>query len=221
MERRLQRERQEQLRQLVVACAKIYSSELSGKVFLYVCGEEYIEVAYQTKQFKHLTGVTSDLLAVPFYRKAKAEKITPEQVKCYSDSNFSTAKQKLSALSSLPEITRSRVFLLKDLKTRTVTYTLGLTNLKLTIGLTENRDCEGNLINSWYLPRTLRVRDSSIERSADAKPVDFIFRRDAADPLYDTVTYRAENTLPPDSVKPLLSEETVSGFREAEFAGMK
>lgn len=75
----------------------------------------------------------------------------------------------------LPSLTEELVCVVKDMQTLTLTYKIGVTNLDFTIGLTENIDFEGNKINDWFLPRTLRVRDKAIENSPSAEFVDFIF----------------------------------------------
>ena len=46
----------------------------------------------------------------------------------------------------------------------TITYNLSVTNLKFTLGLIENIDNTGNKINDFFLPMTLRVKDSSVEK---------------------------------------------------------
>lgn len=49
-------------------CAKTYKEKLLGKRFLVVFDNlNYIEVIFTKKQFKHLTGISSDLSAVAFY----------------------------------------------------------------------------------------------------------------------------------------------------------
>ena len=93
------------------------------------------------------------------------------------------------------------------MQTVTLTYKLGLTNVDFTIGLTENRDYAGNKINDWFLPRTLRVKDHSIENSTDAEFVDFIFSKDASVDKYDTINYSDESKTFPDEIIPLLSED--------------
>ena len=54
-------------------------------------------------------------------------------------------------------------------------YTLGVTNLKFTLGLVEDLDAEGNKKSNIFLPRTLRVKDKSIENSKNSYFIDFIF----------------------------------------------
>lgn len=59
----------------------------------------------------------------------------------------------------------------------TITYKLSITNLEFTLGLTENIDNTGNKINDLFLPMSLRVKESSVERSNDGDVIDFIFQK--------------------------------------------
>ena len=53
----------------ISAAARLYKKNLVGKHFLYVFGGRAIEVAYQAKGFRHLTGVDTGLDAMSFYKK--------------------------------------------------------------------------------------------------------------------------------------------------------
>lgn len=95
------------------------------------------------------------------------------------------------------------------MKTVTLTYKIGVTNLNFTIGLAENLDLKGNKINDWFLPRTLRVKDKAIETSADAEFIDFIFSKDASVGKYSAMTYADKNKKPPLCIKEFLSDDLV------------
>lgn len=56
----------------ISAAARLYKKNLVGKHFLYVFDGRAIEVAYQAKGFRHLTGVDTGLDAMSFYKKAVA-----------------------------------------------------------------------------------------------------------------------------------------------------
>lgn len=75
--------------------------------------------------------------------------------------------------------------------------------------LSENLDLEGNKINDWFLPRTLRVKDKAIESSADAEFIDFIFSKDASVDKYSTMTYADKDKKPPLVIKDFLSDDLV------------
>ena len=50
----------------ISAAARLYKKNLVGKHFLYVFDGRAIEVAYQAKGFRHLTGVDTGLDAMSF-----------------------------------------------------------------------------------------------------------------------------------------------------------
>lgn len=47
----------------ILQAAPVYAENMVGKVFLYVFENQYIEVTYRAKEFKHLTGVSTKLSA--------------------------------------------------------------------------------------------------------------------------------------------------------------
>ena len=53
----------------ISAAARLYKKNLVGKHFLYVFDGRAIEVAYQAKGFRHLTGVDTGLDAMSFYKE--------------------------------------------------------------------------------------------------------------------------------------------------------
>jgi len=57
-----------------------------------------------------------------------------------------------------------------------------------------------------FLPMSLRVEDSSIERSNDGDIVDFIFMKDASVAKYETVLVEDKHKVIPECVKHLISE---------------
>ena len=78
------------------------------------------------------------------------------------------------------------------------------------MGLTENIDVNGNKINDFFLPMSLRVEDSSVEKSKDGEIVDFIFSKDASIAKYDTLLVEDKNKMIPDNIKHLISEKLYS-----------
>ena len=199
-------DKKDHIRKQIIDASCVYRDNLAGRVFLYVTGEEYFEVVFQTDRFMHLTGVNSKLTAQEFYDKATDSELTTGQIYFDKEHPYHGAKKKLPCLMLLPALTNSLVCVVKDMKTLTLTYKLGVTNLDFTIGLTENVDFEGNKINDWFLPRTLRVKDKSIENSSSAEFVDFIFSKDASMDKYDTMAFSEGGQEIPETIKKLLSE---------------
>lgn len=168
------------IRQDLIESASVYSQNLAGKIFLYVYGDEFFEVSFPVNHFLHLTGVETYLSAKDFYRNAKKGKLTNSQFYFDERHPYANAKKKLPCLKRLPELTNDVVCILKDMQTVTIIYKLSVTNLEFTLGLTENIDANGNKINDFFLPMSLRVEDSSVEKSYDGEIVDFIFSKDAS-----------------------------------------
>lgn len=202
--------KKEYIRKQIIAASRVYQNDLAGKVFLYVFGENYFEVVFQTDRFMHLTGVNSGLTARDFYKKAKKSQLTTEQFYFDQRHPYTGARKKLTCLPLLPALTNRLVCVVKELRTVTLVYKLGVTNLDFTIGLTENLDPLGNKLNDWFLPRTLRVKDKAIERSAHAEFIDFIFSKNATESCYHQMTFREENKTPPDAIKKFLSPELIT-----------
>lgn len=194
------------VRQDIIDSACVYSKNLAGKAFLYVYGEEFFEVSFPVDHFLHLTGVETQLSAKDFYKNAKKGKLTNSQFYFDTRHPYANAKKKLPCLKRLPELTNEMVCILKDMKTVTIKYKLSVTNLEFTLGLTENLDNSGNRINDFFLPMSLRVEDSSVEKSDDGDIVDFIFSKDACMTKYDRILVEDKDKSIPEKVKQMLCD---------------
>ena len=195
------------IRQGIIDAAAIYSRNLAGKAFLYVYGDEYFQVSFPVDHFLHLTGVETKLSAKDFYKNAKKGKLTNSQFYFDARHPYANAKKKLPCLKRLPELTNNYVCILKDMQTVTIIYKLSVTNLEFTLGLTENTDDKGKKKNDFFLPMSLRVEDSSVEKSNDGEIVDFIFSKDASMAKYDTLLVEDKHKSIPESIKQLIREE--------------
>ena len=193
------------IRQGIIEAAIVYSQSLAGKTFLYVYGDEYFEVSFPVDHFLHLTGVETRRSAKDFYRNAKKAILTNNQFYFDARHIYANAKKKLPCLKRLPELTNEMVCVLKDMQTMTITYKLSVTNLEFTLGLTENTDRGGNKINDFFLPMSLRVKDSSVEKSNDGEIIDFIFSKDASVAKYDILLVEDKDKKIPDCIKHLIS----------------
>jgi len=172
-----------------------------------VFGDEYFEVIFPVDHFLHLTGVESILSAKAFYRNAKKAMLTNDQFYFDQRHLYANAKRKLPYLKRLPELTTDMVCILKDMKTITIIYKLSITNLEFTLGLTENIDDKGNKMNKYFLPMSLRVEDTSIEKSNSSEIVDFIFSKDASESKYNTLLVKDKTKAIPEKIKHLISSE--------------
>ena len=195
------------IRQGIIEAAIVYSQSLAGKTFLYVYGDEYFEVSFPIDHFLHLTGVETRLSAKHFYKNAKKSILTNNQFYFDVRHVYANAKKKLPCLKRLPELTNEMVCVLKNMETMTITYKLSVTNLEFTLGLTENIDNTGNKINDLFLPMSLRVKDSSVEKSGDGEIVDFIFSKDASVARYDTLLVEDKSKTIPSCIKHLINDD--------------
>lgn len=190
------------IRTKILDAASVYSEELAGKVFLYVVGDKHFEVAFPVDRFKHLTGTKSSLSAKDFYKKAKKATLTTDQIFFDKNHPYNNAKKKLGYLELLPAITSELVCVVKNLKTPTITYKLGVTNLSFTIGLIQSSDD-----TSRFIPMTLRINDKAIENSTDAEFVDFILGKSAEEDAYTELRYKDPEKVIPVELRELLSKE--------------
>ena len=195
------------IRQGITEAEIVYFQNLAGKTFLYVCGDEYFEVSFPIDHFLHLTGVETRLSAKDFYKNAKKSILTNNQFYFDARHIYVNAKKKLPCLKRLPELTNEMVCVLKNMETMTITYKLSVTNLEFTLGLTENIDNTGNKINDLFLPMSLRVKDSSVEKSGDGEIVDFIFSKDASVARYDTLLVEDKSKTIPSCIKHLINDD--------------
>ncbi len=193
------------IRQNIIDSASVYSQNLAGKAFLYVYGNEYFEVSFPVDHFLHLTGVETRLSAKDFYKNAKKAILTNNQFYFDARHTYANAKKKLPCLKRLPELTNEMVCILKDMQTVTIVYKLSVTNLEFTLGLTENTDNSGNKINDFFLPMSLRVENTSVEKCNNGEVVDFIFSKDGSVEKYDTLLVEDKSKIIPDCIKHLIS----------------
>lgn len=194
------------IRQGITEAEIVYFQNLAGKTFLYVCGDEYFEASFPIDPFLHLTGVETRLSTKDFYKNAKKSILTNNQFYFDARHIYANAKKKLPCLKRLPELTNEMVCVLKDMQTMTITCKLSVTNLEFTLGLTENTDRSGNKINDFFLPMSLRVKDSSVEKSNDGEIIDFIFSKDASVAKYDILLVEDKDKKIPDCIRHLISD---------------
>lgn len=200
-------QKKNQIRKDIIEAANIYGEHLAGQTFLYIYKDEFFEVTFPKGCFLHLTGVDTYLSAKEFYKKSKTDKLSTRQFYFTPRHTFINAKKKISCLKRLPDLTTSMVCILKNMKTTTLVYKLGITNLEFTLGLTENRDLDGKKKNDHLLPMSLRVETTSVEKCAEGEIVDFIFSKNAKHEKYDTLLIQDESKEIPDCVRHLLHED--------------
>lgn len=162
-------QKKKDIRNQIVSAAQNYYSYLTNRVFLYVFGDEFIEVMYRIDDFLHLTGVETFLGAKSFYQLAKKSQLGESQFFFKPKHPYDVVKKKLPRLICLNSLTNQQVTILQNMNAGQVSYKIGLTNCDFTVGMYEK--C------GFYSPQTLRVKDKAIENSEKSQKVDFIFSR--------------------------------------------
>lgn len=200
----LKDDKKTKIRKDIIKCSKIYSEKLARKSFLYVFGDNYIEVAFPIDHFLHLTGVATKLSAKSFYKNAKNYTLTPDQFYFDEKHIYSNAKRKLKCLEKLDDLTNQLVCVLVFTETKTVLYKLSLSNFEFTLCLVDGFDEDEKML---LFPMSLRVEKNSLERSKDGYFVDFIFSKRPSDEKYNTLEFKRGSNKIPDSVCGLIDEK--------------
>ncbi|MCD7847368.1 MAG: PBECR4 domain-containing protein [Oscillospiraceae bacterium] len=194
-------QKKERLIKTIEKAALIYKEKMVGRHFLYVFDDRYIEVVFRERDFMHLTGVDSTLRAEQFYKDAVRGRLKADHIFFSKRHPYDLCAKKASQLLNIGKVVDSELFILEDTTTRTFTYKFGLTDLELTICLSEDTDRDGNLVGDHYIARSLRVEDC-FDRSEDVFTVRFIFARAHGERKYSTVMYQE----PDDSILRLPKE---------------
>lgn len=103
----------------ISAAARLYKKNLVGKHFLYVFDGRAIEVAYQAKGFRHLTGVDTGLDAMSFYKKAVSGTLQANQIFFSPHHPYQLCQRKLVHLSDIAGMVTSECFMLENITTET------------------------------------------------------------------------------------------------------
>lgn len=192
--------KQKTLIKSICKSAKLYKDNLVGKTFMYVLEDgRYIEVMFLRRNFKHLTGVESDLSANDFYSKASKNKLAFSQVRFTSDHPYRLAAKKIKHLCDLSEMAVSELFVLEEIKTDSRTYRFGTTDMNLTLCLDDDSK------NSYLVPTSLRAEDC-FSKSKEIYSVSRIYSKRNDEKLYSSLAFSddTEQELS-DEIKALIS----------------
>ena len=191
------------------AAAKKYKQNLVGKHFLYAFDGRFIEVAYQAKGFRHLTGVDTKLDAMSFYKKAVAGTLQESQIFFSAQHPYQLCARKLKHLEEIVNLATSECFMLENITTETQSYQFGTTDLAFTLCMNRHPDVAGVYHTDKFLVESLRDEDG-FTRSEGAYTVTHILSKPNDSLLYTDVVYidvqETLETLPKRAQK-LLGEE--------------
>lgn len=194
---------------LITSAAQSYRDLLVGKRFLYVFDGRYIEVLFEAKNFKHLTGVSTNLSAERFFKYAVGHKLAASQIWFDAGHPYALSIRKLKHLGDMANMSSSENLMLEDIYTNTKTYKFGTTDLRFTLCMGMPTDFEGNEIGDCYVVESLRDEDC-FSRSTGAFVVTHILSRPNDKKKYSDVLFMDTSaTLDdlPDKVKQMLSDE--------------
>ena len=95
-----QQDREKIVQEIKVA-ADLYRKHLVGKRFLYVFEGRYIEVLYKAANFRHLTGVATNLSAKKIYSYAAKKMLQASQIFFTPQHPFSLCKRKIKHIGQI------------------------------------------------------------------------------------------------------------------------
>lgn len=191
----------------ILQAAPVYAENMVGKVFLYVFENQYIEVTYRAKEFKHLTGVSTKLSAKDFYKLALSGKLTPNQIYFDSRHPAKLCECKMKHLQMLSSITNSDLIVLETVGTASKAYRFGFTELGFTLCLDKDFDGNGKPKSDYYIVQSLRDGDC-FSKSLYQYECNYIFSKRNDQSLYDTLNYsdgKVNTDCLPEAIKEKLS----------------
>ncbi len=199
--------------------AKAYS-KVADKTFLFVYDEKYVEIAFLTDRFAHLTGVKLYTKAHSFYENAKNGILSIDEYGFDKAHTFENAKKKPLEILQIASWLTSESIILENVEiSEGNIFDVGLTNSQSSLLFVKNTDKNKNIINNWYVPCSLRVKDSCINKAEKTSKISFIFVKEAKQREYNTLLAKDENVFVPDSTENLLSKELFEKYKNKGFSG--
>lgn len=172
------------LRQQIISGARNYNNYLVNKIFKLVCedGTE-IDVRFFSSDFKHLTGLYSNLNDDDFYRNCVSGKISIGNIDTDQKYNWSTLKAKGNHIERIHELLYKdgkKTLVLEALDTHTLVFPYAVKNIA-------NNMCVG-FVTDINKARSLRKASSSINFRTK-KNIIATFARNLDNPLYHELVY--------------------------------
>lgn len=200
----------------IESAAQMYKEHLVGRRFLYVFEGRYIEVIYKTQNFRHLTGVETNLPAKRFYRNAVNHALQTGQIFFNKKHPYSLCVKKIKHIGEVAILAGSESFMLEEIKTDTQSYKFGTTDLNFTLCMNRELDDQGNEKGDCYVVQSLRDEDC-FKKSKDAYVVTHIFSRSNDGKKYTDLLYMdksADMQSLPDAIRELIDESLIPEQKE-------
>ena len=172
------------LRKQIISGARNYNKYLINKVFRIVCedGTE-VDIRFFASDFKHMTGLYSNLSDDEFYKNSVSGKIDIGNISTHQKYNWSTLKTKGNHVEKIHEILYKdgkKTLLLEALDTNTLVFPYAVKNLS-------NNMCIG-FVTDVNKARSLRKASSSIKAKTE-KTIIAMFARLSENPQYHELIY--------------------------------
>ncbi len=198
--------------------ANLYRQKLVGKRFLYVFDERYIEVIYKADNFRHLTGVATNLSAKRFYSYASRRLLAASQIWFDPIHPYHLCVRKIKHIEEVANMAGAESFMLEEIVTDTTSYKFGTTDMNFTLCMNKELDDNGNEKGDCYVVQSLRDEDC-FAKSKGAYTVTHIFVRPNDQKKYSELLYidrSADQKGLPDVVKNMISAELLIQMDEQE-----
>lgn len=169
--------------------AEEYKNNMVGNIFMYVFDNRFIEVNYQSINFKHLTGVASRLTPNQFYQNCINKTLSVNQIDFTPRHPYDLADKKLTHLMNLYHAATCESFMLEDVSTSSGDYKFGTTELSFSILLTEDKDDATGLKRSdYYVTKSLRHEDC-FNKASNCHSITHIFVKRNDEDKYSKILF--------------------------------
>lgn len=151
-----------------------------GRRFLIIFDDcNFFEVLFTRSEFKHLTGISSDLSAVNFYElcigmKTKGKKIRyigPNDIYTTTKHPRIFALKKFKVFEDIYELFSNSSYVLNDISENKRFYKLGLANFYLTLFLDDK-----NKFENTYIPISLKS-ESHLKNASNFGSIKYVFEK--------------------------------------------
>ena len=163
---------------------------------------------YKAANFRHLTGVATNLSAKKFYSYAAKKMLQASQIFFTPQHPFSLCKRKIKHIGQIAMLAGSEGFMLEEIVTDTRTYKFGTTDLNFTRCLNKEYDDQGQQKGDCFVVESLRDEDC-FSKSTTAYTVTHIFSAPNDAKKYTTLLFMDENAMIdslPDEIKNMLDQ---------------
>lgn len=179
---------------------------------MYVFEGKWIEVVYTVRNFKHLTGVESNLSARSFFADAVNHRLSARDIYFTTQHPYDLCIRKVAHLNSLTSLATGEGFLLKEINTSTQTFKFGATDLEFTLLFNRPKDSSGIVISDSFHVESLRDEDC-FARSSDVFEITHILSKKNNHNKYDTLHYmdgRYSLLNIPNNILPLIDTNLIN-----------